>query len=54
MSQGIGRVSSSKRVRMENVFSVLTLMLGVVKVAIMWLNYKESKGKKNTDCDHKE
>jgi hypothetical protein len=36
---------------METLFSVLALILGVVKVTIMWLNYKESKGQKNTDCD---
>jgi hypothetical protein len=30
---------------------VLALILEVVKVAIMWLSYKESKRKKNTDCD---
>ena len=30
---------------------VLTLILGVVKVAIMWLNYKENKRPKDTDCD---
>jgi len=32
---------------------VLALILRVVKVMIMWLNYKEYKKQKNTDCDHK-
>ena len=36
---------------METLFSVLALCLGLVKVTIMWLNYKESKRQKNTDCD---
>jgi hypothetical protein len=39
------------RVYMEYV-PVLALILGVVKVAMMWLNYKECKKQKNTDCDH--
>jgi len=34
---------------MEIYFSVLTLILGVVKVTIMWLDYKECKKHKNTD-----
>ena len=32
---------------------VLALILGVVKVTIMWLNYKECKRQKNTDCNYK-
>ena len=36
---------------MEIYFSVLALILGVAKVAIMWLSYKESKKHKDTDCD---
>jgi len=31
---------------METWFSVLSLMLGVVRAAFMWLNYKESKRKR--------
>jgi len=34
---------------MEIIFSVLTLVLGVIKVTIMWLNYKENKRQKDTD-----
>ena len=34
---------------METLFSALTLILGIVKVTIMWLNYKENKRQKNTD-----
>jgi len=34
---------------MENIFPVLFLILGVAKVTIMWLNYKENKKTKNTD-----
>jgi hypothetical protein len=49
-ASGIGRVISLERVRMEYI-PVLALMLGVMKVAIMWLSYKESKRQKNTDCD---
>jgi len=30
---------------------VLALILGVVRVTIMWLNYKECKRQKNTDKD---
>jgi len=36
---------------MEIYFSVLALILGVAKVTIMWLSYKESKRQKNTDND---
>ncbi len=36
---------------METLFSVLTLVLGIVKVTIMWLNYKEIRRTKDTDCD---
>ena len=36
---------------MEYIISVLTLILGVVRVAFMWLNYKECKRTKNTDND---
>jgi len=36
---------------METWFSVLALILGVAKVAIMWLSYKESKRRKDTDYD---
>jgi hypothetical protein len=50
-TSSIGRVISPERVRMEYV-PVLALMLGVIKVAIMWLNYAECKRQKNTDCDH--
>ena len=35
----------------ETWFSVLALMLGVAKVTIMWLSYKEKKREKSTDCD---
>ena len=34
---------------METLFSALALVLGVVKVTIMWLNYKENKRQKDTD-----
>ena len=50
-ASGIGRVNSSERVRMETWFSVLALILGVAKVTIMWLSYKENKRQKDTDCD---
>jgi hypothetical protein len=38
---------------METWFSVLALILGVAKVAIMWLSYKENRGKKNIDCNYR-
>jgi hypothetical protein len=34
---------------METWFSAFALILGVIKVTIMWLNYKENKKTKNTD-----
>ena len=36
---------------METMFSAFALILGVTKVTIMWLNYKENKRKRNTDKD---
>jgi hypothetical protein len=36
---------------MENYFSVPFFILGIMKVAIMWLDYKECKKQKNTDKD---
>jgi len=51
MPSGIGRVTQLKGYAMETWFSVLAFVLGVVKVTIMWLSYKESKRQKNTDCD---
>jgi len=36
---------------METLFSVLFLILGIMRVTIMWLDYKECKKHKDTDCD---
>jgi len=37
---------------MEIYFSVLALVISLVKVTLMWLNYQDcKKSQKNTDCD---
>jgi len=49
-ASGIGRVNSFERVRMEYI-PVLALVVSVVKIAFMWLNYRDCRKTKDTDCD---
>ena len=36
---------------MENLFSILSFILGVIKVTFMWLDYKKCKKDRDTDRD---
>ena len=36
---------------METWFSVLALVIGVIKTVVAWLSYAEGKKPKSTDCN---
>ena len=47
----VGGKNLSQGYAMETLFSVLTIVLGVIKVTFMWLDYKKCKKEQDTDKD---